>query len=76
MLFGEIFSACWNAARASLLSPLLARAMPCRVHNCALFGDSRNADRLNSTALSNSLARNAELIDSTWFSWVWERATE
>ena len=74
MLLGEIFSACWKAASASLLSPLLASAIPCSVHNCASFGDFRKAERLNCTALSNSLARNAEVIGSIWLSWVWEKA--
>src|SRR5208337_1847515 len=59
-----------------LLLPLLANAMPCRVHNCGLFGDACRAARHSSTALSNSLARNAELMGSMGFAVVWGRTSE
>src|SRR2546429_6158557 len=64
MLSGENLSAWVKAASAPLLSPLLAKAIPSSVHNCVSLGESRRAARLNSTALSKSLARRAERMDS------------
>src|SRR6185503_5206588 len=75
-LLGAIFSACWKAARACLRSPLPARAMPCKVHNCALPGEAFSAERVSSTALSNCPALSAEAIGAVGSSWDWERATE
>lgn len=76
MLLGENFSACLKAASASLLSPLLAKAIPSNVHNCGLFGESLRAARLSSMALSKSLARRADRTDSSGLSIVCPRTDE
>src|SRR6185312_7644357 len=57
-------------------SPLPAKARPCRVQSCALPGEALSADRVNSTALSKSLALSAAPIGSVGSSRVWDRATE
>jgi len=59
-----------------LVSPLLASATPCRLHSRASFGDARKAERLNSTALSNSRARKAEVISSIGLLCVCENPAE
>ena len=76
MLSGENLSAWVKAASAPLLSPLLAKAIPSSVHNCVSLGESRRAARLNSTALSKSLARRAERMDSRGLSLICARTDE
>src|SRR5215469_8232744 len=70
MLSGENRNAWVKADNASLLSPLLAKAIPSSVHNWVLFGDCRRAARLNSIDLSKSLEPRAERMDSSGLSRV------
>src|SRR5947209_8118410 len=71
MSFGEITSARSNAARASMVFPMLARAMPCRDQTCASLGKSFSVARVRSAAVSNWFVRNAEVMGSMEVCGAW-----